>query len=523
MNAFSRGKIGDLLHAVKPPHVIDVPEASRITVHAAVSRFSVLYEKVRNAVDYKDDHLFRKAAIVRILKRLLVLETDAEHIAQHVIRELIAARYLPNGTLPESLFSEVAIRITKYQVLKKANIGSEKHERWILGMIASEIEESVNDHQQETAFIHFLYEQIADRITIKGLAIPDDIRRLQIYIAVVRCLSKADDEMLSHRLIRSFQPEWLEPEKWVHDPNAMAKAMVQADRDIHTSLNHPLAQKFSQAVKPWAISLTILRDALKEKPTEAARLLEHTDDLFALVERIAERRYKDSRDKLRRGTFRAIIYLFATKMIFALAIEIPLELLLYSEVHVLALAVNLAFPPILMFLVGSLIKLPGKENIVKIKRGVEELLSVDGPKGFEIRVASSRKGFAGFLFHLVYLLTFFLTFGLVYQGLHLLNFTWVSTSIFIFFLCIVSFFAFRLRLGAREYVVVGRLERFTNVVLDFFSLPILRAGQWLSRSISRINIFIFLFDFVIEAPFKIFLNVMEEWFAYMKEKREELQ
>ena len=74
-----------------------------------------------------------------------------------------------------------------------------------------------------------------------------------------------------------------------------------------------------------------------------------------------------------------------------------------------------------------------------------------------------------------------------------------------------------------EYVVVGRVERFTTVIVDFFSLPILRAGQWLSRSISRINIFIFLFDFIIEAPFKIFLNVMEEWFAYMKEKREELQ
>ena len=523
MNAFSRGKMGDLLNAIKPPQPIEVPEAARITVHAAVSRVSVLYEKVRNAIDYKDDHLFRKAAILRILKRQLVLEPDPEIAGQLVVRELIAARYLPNGVLPESLFSEVALRVKKYQVVKKANVGSEKHERWVLGVIAAEIEELVDDHVQETAFIHFLYEQIADRVTVRGLEMDEQTRRLQIYIAIVRCMTKADEEMLSYKLLRSFQPTWLQSELWLDDPYAMAKAMVETEKAVEAALNHPLGQKFQQAVKPWAISLTILRDALKEKPADAVKLLDHPDELFEMVERIAERRYKESRDKLRRGTFRAIIYLFATKMIFALAIEIPFEIFLYKEFHLLSLIINLSFPPLLMFFVGMLIKLPGKENVMKIKRGVEELLSVNGPKGFEIRIARSRTGVGAFIFNAVYALTFILTFSLIAMGLQVLQFTWVSSSIFIFFLCVVSFFAFRLRMAAREYVVVGRVERFTSVLMDFFSLPILRAGQWLSRSISRLNIFIFLFDFVIEAPFKIFLNVMEEWFAYMKEKREELQ
>src|SRR5574337_1010627 len=109
MIAFSRGKISDLLHAIEPPKPVEVPEGSRITVHAAVSRFAVLYEKIRTAVDYKDDHLLRKAAIVRILKRQLALETDANVIAMQLIRELIAARYLPNATLPESLADQAAI------------------------------------------------------------------------------------------------------------------------------------------------------------------------------------------------------------------------------------------------------------------------------------------------------------------------------------------------------------------------------------------------------------------------------
>jgi hypothetical protein len=88
---------------------------------------------------------------------------------------------------------------------------------------------------------------------------------------------------------------------------------------------------------------------------------------------------------------------------------------------------------------------------------------------------------------------------------------------------VVSFFAFRLRQSALEYVVIEKRERFSTVFFDFLLLPILRAGQWLSRSIAHLNVFMFFLDFIIEAPLKIFLAVLEEWFAFMKEKKEELE
>jgi hypothetical protein len=71
--------------------------------------------------------------------------------------------------------------------------------------------------------------------------------------------------------------------------------------------------------------------------------------------------------------------------------------------------------------------------------------------------------------------------------------------------------------------VLPPAQRASTAVLDFISLPILRAGQWLSMGISRINVFLFFFDFLFEAPFKIFLSVLEEWLQFMKEKKEELQ
>ena len=54
-------------------------------------------------------------------------------------------------------------------------------------------------------------------------------------------------------------------------------------------------------------------------------------------------------------------------------------------------------------------------------------------------------------------------------------------------------------------------------------LPVLRAGRFLSETISRLNVFVFFFDFIFEAPFKLFLNILEEWSAFMKEKKEQLQ
>jgi hypothetical protein len=46
----------------------------RLQVSDLISKMSFYYEKIRNAVHYSEDHLLRKDAIFRILKRQLVIE-----------------------------------------------------------------------------------------------------------------------------------------------------------------------------------------------------------------------------------------------------------------------------------------------------------------------------------------------------------------------------------------------------------------------------------------------------------------
>src|SRR3989344_7799952 len=74
----------------------------RITVDDIISKLARLYERMRTTMDYQEDHLLRRFAIERNIRRRIVLETLKPKVAQSLIEELIRSGYLPNDSLPES-------------------------------------------------------------------------------------------------------------------------------------------------------------------------------------------------------------------------------------------------------------------------------------------------------------------------------------------------------------------------------------------------------------------------------------
>lgn len=523
MPAFDKQTLARILSALSPeasPHLAaDVP---RITVHAAISHFAVLYERIRNAVDYRDDHLLRRAAIKRIVSRHLLLEPDSQVVAEQLVRELIGARYLPNGELPETLYAAIALCIQKYRAIENARVGSGGHMRWLRALIVVEIEEILVNALQQKMLAAFLYDRLCGRIKVTGMPMSDTEVRMQTFLACHRIFLKADDEWLAYMLLPVYVQDWFRPADWLEAPQSMAERLVVAERRIQACLAHPLALKFQRAVKPWAVALSILRDVLTEKQMDPRALLDHQEDLRRNVARVSERHHRVAKGRLRSGSFRAIIYLFFTKMLLALLLEIPLERLLYSKIAFPALAVNLLFPPLLMFFIGLFISVPHKDNTSRLQSAVESLLSSEPLPPCEIRVSKKRSVVGGLLFGLMYAILFALVFGTVSFVLFVLRFTWISTTIFLFFLCMVSFFAFRLRRAAREMVIVESREGLRSAVLDMLSIPVLRVGRLLSRSISRLNVFLFFFDVLFEAPFKLLLASFEDWLTYLREKKEEL-
>ena len=119
---------------VKDEDVIGVSE----TVSVAVS----IYETVRNTLEYDEEHLLRRNAIRRILKRRLG-EGNSRELATKLIRELIWARYLPNHKIPTAMIGTVAEIFEKYKLLFAGLDGESKDEQeqyeWLLDILSTEV------------------------------------------------------------------------------------------------------------------------------------------------------------------------------------------------------------------------------------------------------------------------------------------------------------------------------------------------------------------------------------------------
>ena len=58
-----------------------------------VGKLAQVYETARNALEYRAQHLVRRAAIERILKRELVFSSGSKRISEILVQELRWARY----------------------------------------------------------------------------------------------------------------------------------------------------------------------------------------------------------------------------------------------------------------------------------------------------------------------------------------------------------------------------------------------------------------------------------------------
>ena len=159
------------LYRAQPNKDYNKTDEAKIKVHDVTSTVAFLYEKVRNTVDYQEDHLLRKNAIARILKRRLATEKNEFDVAKLLISELIRAKYLPNNIIPEFRISEVEEIVEKYTLLlnkvssekesdkkNKRKSSEEKIFDRIIGIASCEIEEKLVPRTCENAFLKYAAE-----------------------------------------------------------------------------------------------------------------------------------------------------------------------------------------------------------------------------------------------------------------------------------------------------------------------------------------------------------------------------
>ncbi len=525
----------------------------KIKVSTLISKMAFYYEKIRNSVDYKEEYLLRKNAIERILKREIIIQgtfkfkkVESSEVSKHLLTDLIRAGYLPNNTIPESKIDEIAEVIEKYIYLKtialrnikptdslkkgdvnKANkLLNEKNDlaSWILSILASDIEDRLKIGEVDKTIVEHMFKEITDSVELPSDSKYQKDLEIQTLLSIYRNFLKYDREMLARVLLKYYQGDIVKMDQ--KDLEKTAYNIFKIKKAIDTQLDHPLTSQLSRVASRHTVFFTILKEVLSDGPEEVYNeIIKDPKSFPRHIKRVCERIYGTTRSKLWRAAIRSFVYIFITKSFFAVLLEVPATKFFGEELNFFSLAVNISFPAILLLVVVAMTKRPNEENTAKIIDGINRVFFEEYKSDEKIKLKKPSKGrsaLKNLIFAIVYAVTFFISFGAVVWALNQINFSFVSIIIFMFFLAFVSFFTIRIRKSTKELIVVEPKESIFSLFSDFFYVPIIAAGKWLSEKFSKINVFVFVLDFIIEAPFKMFVEITEEWTKYVKERKDEI-
>lgn len=518
----------------------------KISVNDVVSRLAFMYEKIRNTVDYKDEHLLRKNAMKRILKRILVIENRKKDLGRYLIKELIRARYLPNNTIPESKGEEVSVIIEKYIVLHKALVSSTgakfitrsnnqesslKWLDWLLGIAAYQIDEEFFPRLKEEVVLDLMRHSMEQKISFSEELVDRENITNHLTIAIRRTLIKADSDLLNYFILKTRYPDWFDNKKGAERAEEIARGIPLLDLWLKNLLDHPLQEYFYQICKKNLAPFLILEDVFSANIDKTKALFKEPENLEHKIRELTDRRYQGISERLRRSATRSVLYIFFTKVTLALVLELPYELYYIEHINYINLGINILFPPLLMIALVINVKAPSEKNTQKIIWEIMDLAynkkrSEIGNEGKAVyRIKSSvlrNESFFDSVFNVFYMAMFLVPLVVVVWLLYRFDFNLISGGIFIFYLSAISFFSTRLRVIARELLVVDSKEGIIAIFQDFFFLPFIRLGRWLSLKFSKINVLVFILDFIIEAPFKTLIEVFEQWIMFLRRKREEI-
>lgn len=502
-------------------------------VDEVASGVASFYEKIRGIIEWREEHLLRKTAIERILKRRLFLRKKGEKIAEPFVLELIRGGHFPNDAIPESKIKEIQKLIDKYVfILENAPQPPQEKEKielfnWILGIAACEVEATLNPPLKEEALIDYMEELMKERIQVRkgGILVtegmPEEEKNTQIFIAVRRALFKLDSPLITFHLLKRKYPQWSDlPPSLLEQ---ISKNIYSIRENIEKELSHPLAEKFYNICERYDTPYLILGDIISKNPTEASKILANPQTLENSIEKAYWERLTKLKGKLKRAAIFCTISIFVTKILLALLLEIPFDIYITGQFSYPVLGINILLPPLLMFFLLITIRPPRKENLQKVIMEVMKIVYARERKDvYEIKIPKKRGVILNAIITTFYILCFLISFGLIVWILGKLQFGILSMAIFLMFVSLISFAGVKIRQRAKELTVEEEKETFLSMLFDFFSLPIIRMGKRLSAWWEKHNVLVVIFTALIDMPFQVFVEFLEQWRYFLKEKKEEI-
>jgi len=466
----------------------------------------------------------RRAAIERILKRrLLFFGGDGQKIATPLMRELLWARYFPDASISEEDVKKVAHTIDLYLELRKQLLSQEHNvkiniDTLVYQLLSSDLEIMLNKNKDIELISNSIFHLLRERITIKDDT--TETRDIQVFIAVRRAFAKDDIAFLRFHLFEQYFGK-VSGENTHKIAEIFSKGYLELEKQINYSLKERIISYVKKQLPPFLIFADILRKQRGSIRTLITNTTEFQNSVFAT----AEGRYKTISKKVRTAIIRSVIFILLTKFIFAFSVEATYDNLVLGHVAWNSLVINVVIPPLLMVIASLFIRTPDHNNTKRIYDKIMNILFVDNPELDRPLILSLKPERKNPILHFVFIslwwVAFIISFGLIISVLNKVHFSIASQGVFIFFMAIISFLTYRINQTAHSYTIPAR-QSFLSPVLDFFFMPIIRVGRRFTEGLSQINIFIYVFDYLIETPFKEIFGFLEQWFFFLQTKREEM-
>ncbi|MDO8573159.1 MAG: hypothetical protein Q7R77_00205 [Candidatus Daviesbacteria bacterium] len=518
LNKLSHKLIAAYDQATAPNH------EKTVSVNPLVAEIATWYEKFRTAMDYREDEVILRSTIERILKRRLAFGGSGQSIAAPLIRELVWARYFPDSTIVESQVTQVVSEIDLHlrlenEINKKHRINRGKASEWILHLLSSEIEHILKPNDPKDIMSNFIFGIFKDLVMITDDS--EETKNIQVFVAVRRAYANDDIAFLRYHLFKQYFEKLT-----IHNVDKIAEHFPAALERIEYHFNYPLKDRIYSYVKNQSIPFLILDDVLRKHKGKVFSITSNEELLNSEILSACNLRYSAIAGKVKRAIIRSVIFIFFTKAVFALFVEGTFERMIYGRILWSSIAINTMTPPLLMIIVGFLIKSPSRENSVRISKKINTVLYDEPPFLDKPLILKKKAGNASPLLWLVFVIlwlaTFVLSFGAIVFVLSKLHVNPLSQTIFMFFLAIVSFVSFRINRTAHMYILKDKKDNLGSLIFDFFFMPVIQVGRRITLGISQINILLFMFDFIIETPFKGIFAFFEQWFSFLRTQREKL-
>jgi len=495
----------------QPPH----NDGDKIHVSGVAGSLYFAYEQLRNIAEYTEQHLILRATIERFLKRHMQFNDQPRKLGFELVEELTQERYLDNNSVTQSTVDRIDAYLDYYIKLQMTlhngihHVAKEETVRWTIQAASLTVEQLLTPWPKTEVFINFAFHHCMKAIDRSDFPnVSEEDFAVAVYCATERSLLKSDIATARAHYINA-NPE----------SSKTIDEFIRVNRLIDKLFDAPLTTRLARLIGRNGGPLRIIREVTIQSQN-SSELLQQPSKLASYISVVAEDQYSRTHSRLIKSIIRTLIFVFITKALIGLLVEIPYDYWQHGRILVTPLLINMIFPPLYMATAIWSVKKPDATNTDAIRKQIERILYVDqNEMSYSIPKRDISRGLS-LAFRLMYTLAYAASFGLAVWILWKCGFSLVHIGVFFMFFSAVSYFRFRLIQQSRELDVNDRRESIFDIIGDFFYTPFIKLGEWLSARYRRVNVITVILDLMIEMPLKTTLRILQEWVRFMRDKRE---